>query len=202
MKRLGLSVLTLSLVALSSPATGQGRAEIAALGGWQFGGSLNAIAGEFNIDDALAITGILDVNVRPGGQLELMYDWQSTQLNLRDITGNRKLFDMNVHYIQIGGLGYVDRGKLKPFGVATLGLAIFDPKDTSTSGTTRFSFTLGGGAKVFPTQRIGLRLEGRLLMTVVESALGLGCGGGGCSGSLWGWGVVQGVVSGGLIIAM
>jgi len=202
MQRLSLSLLTLSLIALSSPATGQGRAEIAALGGWQFGGSLNAFSGEFNIKDALAITGILDFNVRHGGQVEVMYDWQGTQLNLRDVTGNRKLFDMNVHYIQVGGLGYVDRGKLKPFGVATLGIAIFDPKDTSTDGTTRFSFTLGAGAKMFPAQRIGLRLEGRLLMTVLDSALGLGCGAGGCSGTLWGWGVVQGVVSGGLIIAM
>ncbi len=202
MKRVALLALPITLAALSTPTLGQGRAEIAVLGGWQFGGKLSAIPGEFNMGDALAITGIVDVNLRPGGQLELMYDWQGTELNLRDISGNRKLFDMNAHYIQVGGLGYVDRGNVKPFGVATLGLTIFDPKDNTVDGMTKFSFTLGGGAKIFPTERVGVRLEGRLLMTIIDGALGLGCGTGGCSGSVWGWGVAQAVVSGGVVIAM
>jgi opacity protein-like surface antigen len=203
MNRVTWLVLALALCLGTSAAEAQRRkAEIAVLGGWQFGGKLNAFEGEYSIKDALAITGILDINLRPGGQLELMYDWQGTQIDLRNAAGKRKLFDADLHYFQIGGLGYVDRGKVEPFGVATLGLTYINPKDSQYSGETRFSFTLGGGAKVFPTERIGLRFEGRLLMTVIDGAIGLGCGTGGCGGSLWGWGLVQGVVSAGLILAL
>jgi len=193
--------LPVALCLSTSTAVAQGKTEIAVLGGWQFGGKLNAFQGEYGIEDAFALTGIVDVNLRPGGQLELMYDWQNTSITLRDAAGKRKLFDADLHYFQVGGLGYVDRGRVKPFGVATVGLTYINPLDDTVSGETRFSVTLGGGAKVFPTERIGLRFEGRLLMTVIDGALGLGCGTGGCSGSVWGWGVAQGVVSGGLILA-
>jgi opacity protein-like surface antigen len=199
MKRLALLAVAISLGVFSTPATAQrGKAEISVLGGWQFGGSYSTFEGTYSIKDALAITGVVDVNLRPGAQLELMYDWQGTQVDFR----STKLFDADLHYFQIGGLGYVDRGKVKPFGVATLGLTYINPKETQFSGSTRFSFTLGGGAKVFPTERIGLRFEGRLLMTVIEGALGIGCGTGGCGGSVWGWGLAQGVVSAGLILAL
>jgi len=199
MKRVIWIVLALAVCLGTSTAEAQRRkAEISVLGGWQFGGTISTFEGNFSIKDALAITGVVDINLRPGAQLEMMYDWQGTQINF----GGTKLFDADLHYFQIGGLGYVDRGKVEPFGVATLGLTYINPKDSQFSGTTRFSFTLGGGAKIFPTERIGLRLEGRLLMTVIEGAVGLGCGGGGCGGSLWGWGLAQGVVSAGLILAL
>jgi opacity protein-like surface antigen len=199
MNRATWLVLALALCLGTSAAEAQRRkAEIAVLGGWQFGGSLNTYqGGSLSIKDALAITGVVDINLQQGGQLELMYDWQGTQVNL----GGTKVFDADLHYMQIGGLGYVDKGKVEPFGVATLGLTYINPKDSQYSGETRFSFTLGGGAKVFPTERIGLRFEGRLLMTVIDGALGLGCGGAGCSGGFWGWGMAQGVVSAGLILA-
>ena len=198
MKRVVWIVLAVAVCLGASTAEAQRRkAEISVLGGWQFGGTYSTFEGTYSIKDALAITGVIDINLRPGAQLELMYDWQGTQVDFR----GTKLFDADLHYFQIGGLGYVDRGKVEPFGVATLGLTYINPKDTQVSGTTRFSFTLGGGAKVFPTERIGLRFEGRLLMTVIEGALGVGCGTGGCGGSFWGWGLAQGVVSAGLILA-
>jgi len=198
MKRVVWIVLAVAVCLGASTAEAQRRkAEISVLGGWQFGGTYSTFEGTYSIKDALAITGVIDINLRPGAQLELMYDWQGTQVDFR----GTKLFDADLHYFQIGGLGYVDRGKVEPFGVATLGLTYINPKDTQVSGTTRFSFTLGGGAKVFPTERIGLRFEGRLLMTVIEGALGVGCGTGGCGGSVWGWGLAQGVVSAGLIVA-
>ena len=199
MNRVTWIVLAVALCLGTSTADAQRRkAEISVLGGWQFGGSLNIYqAGSISIKDALAVTGVVDINIQRGGQLELMYDWQGTQVNL----GGAKLFDADLHYFQIGGLGYVDKGKLEPFGVATLGLTYINPKDSEFNGETRFSFTLGAGAKVFPTERIGLRFEGRLLMTVIDGAVGLGCGGAGCSGGFWGWGMAQGVVSAGLILA-
>ena len=200
MNRNSWLVLPFALSLAAQPAVAQGKTEIAVLGGWQFGGKLSAYEGDYSIDDAFALTGTVDITVRHGGQLELMYDWQGTAVNLRDASGKRKLFDANLHYFQVGGLGYVDRGNVRPFGVATLGLTYIDPTDVTVNGLTKFSFTLGAGAKVLPTQRVGVRFEGRLLMTVVDGALGLGCGPGGCSGGLWGWGVVQGVVSGGLIV--
>ena len=179
------------------------KVEFTALGGYQFGGTLDGFDGRYSIKPGFGFTGLVDITLRPGAQLELMYNRQETVERFQSFgSGIREdLWDVTVQYFQVGGLGYVKKGVAEPFGVFTLGLTSYSPAPSNVSGETRFSGTLGAGAKVFPSQRFGLRFEGRLMMTFLSSSVGLGCGTGGCSGGLWGWGVAQGVFSGGATLA-
>lgn len=60
----------------------------------------------------------------------------------------------------------------------------------------------GGGVKIFPSERIGIRLAGHLYSTIISGGTGFWCGTGGCGVGLSGWGVWQGDVSVGLTIAL
>jgi hypothetical protein len=61
---------------------------------------------------------------------------------------------------------------------------------------------LGLGAKYFASERVGLRVQGRLYATFLDSGGGVFCGFGGCSLGLFGTGVIQGDFSGGVTIAV
>ena len=204
-------ILGLAAVATlaASPAWAQGRAEITPFVGWQFGGWAAARNGDFRVSDEVVYGGILDFTVRPGAQAEFMYSRQETTLSFDDFfTGRRTLTDMTVEYIQGGGLIEIDRGhSAKPFVSATLGVTHLNPDQSQIEGVRvddewRFSFTLGAGVKVFPSERIGIRLQGHLLSTFLDTGGSIFCGGGGCSFGFFGYGIFQGSVSGGVTLAI
>lgn len=53
--------------------------------------------------------------------------------------------------------------------MGTLGVTLFDPKTSCVDSLTRFSLGLGGGARAFITERLGVRSEGRAFATLVEN---------------------------------
>ena len=63
-------------------------------------------------------------------------------------------------------------------------------------------YMFGGGVKIFPSERIGIRLAGHLYSTILSSGSGFWCGTGGCGVGLSGWGFWQGDVQAGLTIAL
>jgi hypothetical protein len=180
------------------------RLELSVLAGYQFGGSLDGRDGEYSLDDALSVTAIADVTLRPGAQFEFMYSRQFTQEQFQPYVGGVKetLWDATVEYFQFGGLGYVDAGAAQTFAVGTLGWTTYKVDDPTVSGESKFSATLGLGARAFPNDRIGVRVEVRMLMTFMETTGALGCGGWGCTGGFYGWGILQGVLSGGLTVGI
>jgi len=63
--------------------------------------------------------------------------------------------------------------------------------------------TLGGGVKIWLSDRIGIRAQGRLLLPMMWAGAGLSVGTGGTGFSLGaGTAMVQGDFTGGLIIAL
>lgn len=201
-----------ALLILTTPAWAQHRAEVTPFVGYVFGNSVNTGIGKVGIAGDMNYGVIVDVNVRPGGQLELSYARQDTRFTLEPFTGvKRDLTDVAVNYFQIGGLGYVDQGQAQPFAAFTLGATWYDPKENSiTDGDRviqindewRFSMILALGAKYFVGERIGLRVQGRLYATFLDSGGGVFCGFGGCSLGLFGTGVIQGDFSGGVTIGV
>jgi opacity protein-like surface antigen len=206
--RKGLAVLVMTLVLGSSQAWAQHRAEITAFGGWQFGGRATVRQGELKLKDAGFWGVAADVNVRPGGAIELWYSRQETTLKLDENFGfSRDLTDMTVEYFQAGGLLEVQRGTpAVPFVSFTLGATHYNPKERSIDGRTiddewRFSFILGLGVKTFFSERVGARLQGHFYSTFMDTGGSLWCGGGGCSFGLFGYGIYQGDISAGLSVA-
>lgn len=202
-----------ALLILTVPAWAQHRAEVTPFVGYVFGNSVNTGIGKVGIAGDMNYGVIVDVNVRPGGQLELSYARQDTRFTLEPFTGvKRDLTDVAVNYFQIGGLGYVDQGQAQPFASFTLGATWYDPKENSINDGEgrviqindewRFSMILALGAKYFVGERVGLRVQGRLYATFLDSGGGVFCGFGGCSLGLFGAGVIQGDFSGGVTIGV
>ncbi|UCF20673.1 MAG: hypothetical protein JSU87_04485 [Gemmatimonadota bacterium] len=207
--RNSILALALSTTLIAAPAVAQDRAEITPFVGWQFGGWAAGRSGDFRLSDDVAYGGILDIAVRPGAQAEFMYSRQETQLLFDDfLEGRRVLTDMTVEFIHGGGLVEIDRGhRAKPFVSATLGATHFNPEQSVIDGVRvddewRFSFTLGAGVKIFPSQRLGIRLQGHFMSTFLDTGGSIFCGGGGCSFGLFGYGIYQGSVSGGVTLAI
>lgn len=196
-------VMALALSSSQAWAQGAGRFEITPFYGWQFGGSVALLAGDLEIKDAAAYGVILDVTMRPGTQLELSYSRQDTELQFNPFGLPREtLSDMTVEYWQIGGLGFTQRGGARPFGSFTLGATHYNPDAARFDDEWRFSMVLGGGVKIIPSERLGIRLQGHLLGTFLSTGSTIWCGAGGCSFGLFGSGILQGEVSAGVILAL
>lgn len=143
----------------------------------------------------------LNVNVRPGAQVALVYNRTDSQLEFRPNRlgeAKRDLGDIAVEYWHIGGYSGIARGNVMPFGGLTLGATRFS---TSVDDAWKFSLTPQLGVKIFPHPKIGIRGQARLPITIIEGGLGFGfSSGGGSFVSVGGYGMFQFDVSGGIMI--
>ena len=189
-------------------AKAEPRFEISAFGGYTFGGRLdvvyNGVAGTLQIADQGSYGMAFDVRVRPGIVTEFLYVRQPTTLYFKPFTGARdEVFPMHVAYYQLGGLYEFPKGRLRPFAGVGLGLVHFNPKQAFASSEWRMAANASIGFRAFVTDRIGIRGQFHGLLPFQFSTGGIFCGGGGCSiGVSGGTAIIQGMVSGGVVIAM
>jgi len=176
---------------------GDSKFEITPYIGYQFGGQLHAVGtGDYKLDDSLNYGIALDLTIRPGLQLELLYHRQDTEIRL--IT---PIFDTSVEYFHIGGLYQLRWDRVSTFVLATLGTTHFNPDPAGLESEWRFSWSLGVGAKVFMSERIGFRIQGRLLSTWLSGTQDIYFGGPGGVYIRSGYTMYQVALSAGLIIA-
>jgi hypothetical protein len=204
-----LGMVICLLLFSSSGWAQQHRFEITPFGGYQFLGKTSVYFqnnyGDIDIKDSEVFGFSINVPVIYGAELELFYSRQDSRLNFKSgaFGTGETLFDMSVEYFQIGALRGIRQGNILPFGVVTLGATNFNPKKAGLSSEVKFSFTFGLGAKVYLSDRIGIRLQGTLLMPVQWAGGGVyfGTGGSGVSVNA-GSTLVQIDVRGGLIIML
>jgi hypothetical protein len=158
----------------------------------------------------------LNVNIRPGGQLQLLYQRQDTDLIFRSgfPSTETTLFPSAIEYYQIGGVGGLMQGNIFPFSKFTLGATRFAPGDpvdpdlieeldgASLQDAWRFSIILGLGVKAYLSEKIALSLEGTLPFTFFSAGAGLGIGTGGAGVYVGGSGLTQFKLSLGLAILL
>ena len=198
---------TIALITMLVPLqlSAQQGAELTAFGGYQVGGKLEVQEGDLRISDNPNFGVILNVPVQSGGQAELFWAHQETNLTLTDrITGVKsEVFPMSVDYFQLGGLVEAQRsGRVKGYGVGTLGATLLSPKGTDRSSEWRFSGGFGIGAKSFLNEQVGIRTEARLMFTLINGAGSIWCGGGGCLTNVSGTAVAQLLLTAGLTFKM
>ncbi len=187
-------------IALPSGLAAQGL-EITPFGGYQVGGKLQVQEGDLRISDNPTLGVILNVPVRSGGQLELLFAHQETNMKLtRRTTGlPETLFDMAVEYIQLGGLYEAERtGRLRVLGMGTVGATHYNPKERGRGSEWRLSGGFGVGGKSFVSERVAIRTEARLMFTLIHGAGSVFCGSGGCLANVQGTGMVQLLLTAGL----
>ena len=200
-----VTLFTLLALAPSALIAQSPRFELTPQVGYMMGWSVSYPLGSVDIKDAISYGGILGIRQGFGNLIELQYTYSSSDVSLKTYTGTGSTDDlgaMATHYIQVGGVRELKEGSVRPFGMGSLGLTIFDPESTTYDSDTRFSFAAGGGIKLYSkSERIGFRLQGRFIFNFLSGGMAMGCGSGGCGGAAAGTALVQFEPSAGLVIA-
>ena len=205
--------LTMVLIpAMHSPARAQGgyvppkRFEITPVGAYQWGGSYDTqvgngfTGGKIEEQDSFSWGAILSFLAAGNSAVELYYLRQDT-----DISGNQTRnvsTGFSNNYVQIGvRQGLPKTEGIAPFITASMGINVLDA--TNASSSTRFAWSLGGGAKwMAANQKVGVRMDIRWMVTPVPSGdYGTWCDYWGCyttSGTDW---LHQGSAGLGLVFA-
>jgi hypothetical protein len=160
--------------------------------------------GDFDIKDNPAFGIAVDFEVRPGTQIELLYQRQDSEMTFRDAATKQTetVTDMASSYYHIGALQGFRRGKTLPFTGLTLGASSFDPQGSGRETEWKFSFAFHAGAKVYLSERIGLRFHGRVFASFLDASAGLWAGTGGAGVAIGGSALWQWDLGGGLIILL
>jgi hypothetical protein len=206
-----LAGLFVALTGFASPATAQShKVELTPFVGYMFGGEVNVWDGSMSIKDDMNYGLVLDFVLNRNTELEASYTRMDTELVYDEFkVGKRPIYSTSVNVWQFGGqYRFNPQETVRPFLSGTLGFTHYgvgeklDDDAPNVSSDTFFSIVLGGGVKIFPSERIGIRLAGHLYSTILSSGGGFWCGTGGCGVGLSGWGFWQGDVQAGLTIAM
>jgi hypothetical protein len=186
------------------------KVEITPFGGYLLGGSVKFYEGKFKVEDAACYGGMLAVQVSSGNFVEISYTGMTTQGNWKpyndyEVSIPEGTVDMAVNHIQIGSVNELplDNEAVRPYGTLSLGTTYFNIKDDDADDEWLFSVAAGLGLKYFFNERVGIRLQARLILPVIYNGGGfyLGTGGSGMYVSTTAP-IVQGDFTGGLIIAL
>ncbi len=178
--------------------------EITPFTGYTWGGQFNdsETGARLKVNETADYGVMVDINLDQQSQVELYFSHQATKLKADNglFTGN-PLFDLDINYYHLGGTYGMDYGKIKPFLVGTLGVTHMVPQGPGLDALTNFSLSLGGGVKLFATDHIGLRLEGRWFGTLFNGSGSAFCTTGTCAINVQGDLFSQFVANAGIIIA-
>jgi len=182
---------------------------ITPMAGYLLGGSINFIDAVLDISSGGNYGLTIAANTGYNSWVELSYTFMSSDANFRSFRSgiDNQQFDLDVHYIQIGGLYDFLDSDFRPFGLFSIGASGYVPKNNSAinSGNLNsqwfFSVVLGAGIKYMFTPHIGIRIQARLLMPLTFNGYGFYAGTGGVGGGITSTSyLVEGDFMGGLII--
>jgi hypothetical protein len=161
-----LTVLSSALILASASSLRAQGVEIAPIAGVRAGGApFTTIAGDHLEHDTPALGAIVDLPLGGGLQFEAAFSHQHSG-------------DLTTDHWQAGGLQEFLPGRVRPFLTGILG---FTRYGVGGSNEVRFLVGAGGGVKLFPGSRVGVRLDGRLLMTLLDAdGTAVVCGSGPC----------------------
>ena len=212
MKKFTIALLIglLSFSFNSAKAQTENKIELAPVVGYQFGGRVKYYEGEFKMHDAMNYGVNLNFLVRQNHRFEISYSLMKTTGSLRSYhsyIGDPFTWDgdINIHYIMIGSHSELPVSeKLILFGGVSVGASILGIYEPGISDVWRFGLGITGGLKIPISDRIGIRLQGRLLMPMYFAGVGFYAGigtGGASSGLSMNAGIVafQGDFQGGLV---
>ena len=163
-------VLTLMVCAFGPPATASAQTlEITPFFGYRFGGDFFELVTEQPVDEdgAPAYGVFVNVPLGYGLQFEALYSRQDAYLT----TPERPLvpatrWHITVENYQAGALQEFRYGRMRPYLQSTFGLTRYAAEDNSE---LRFGFSAGGGVKLFPTEYLGVRFDGRTFVTFTDA---------------------------------
>jgi hypothetical protein len=200
-----LVVLTLTAAGVANAEDEQStRFEIIPTLGYISGDEIEVTGGVLKFDGSQSVGLVLDFDVWKGAELEISYTRQDTEVWFSDSTGTigGKLFDAGLDYLHIGATLGARKGRSVTFSSVSIGATHFNPKGVDVNGTWKLSVSVGVGAKVYFTRRIGARLHGRLLPTFLSTGSNIFCDDDRCYSKIESGAMLQWEISVGVVIAI
>jgi opacity protein-like surface antigen len=171
---LGAAALVSAPAMAEQPAREAQQFEVSPFIGYRVGGSFWLIgAGQHvELDDHGSFALAFDARADQSTQYELFYGRQSTVLRGAALVP----VSIKVEYLHIGGTVALDEAqRAKPYLAGGLGITRFNPDPALGHEDTRFSVSLALGLRVPVSRHFSLRLEGRGLLTPVNTDSALFC---------------------------
>lgn len=144
--------------------------EVGPVGGYRFGGGLfeRVTQQPVDLDGAPAVGIVVNVPLHDGLFVEGLVTHQDASVTVPSLfSGPATRWRIIVDHYQAGGLqefGYSQRAR--PFLTGLLGLTRYAAEGDNE---IRFTVSAGGGVKLMPVPRVGIRLDGRLFATFVSA---------------------------------
>jgi len=158
------------------------RVELSPFIGYETGSTVYTSLGYIYIGDGMDFGGNIDWRIGNNRYAEISFSHMMTSLNVDDGSNELYLFDLGVNYYSIGILQETKPlSKLSPYGLFSLGWVNYNPQSDDYSGENKMHFSLAGGLKIRATERIGFRLQARLLMPIFYAGTNFSSGTGGTS---------------------
>ncbi len=187
--------------------------ELTPYGGWLWTGSIfmPTYQGNWNSQNA-KVTDMGNYGVRLGVRLPSYmiaeFEWNHTNMDFeyRDFDGEQQSIPVSANYYWLGGIRDLSDGPVIPFGIFNIGAANFKNTENGNNATY-FAVGFGGGIKYFMNDKIGIRLQARIMAPMTFNGVFFGCGistgGSGCgTGLSSSSSIIQGDFTGGIILKL
>ena len=175
------TLLIIALIPSTSIAEGL---ELVIFTGIRGGGEFEDLGtgADLELQEAQTLGIVIDKQRKKGNYWEFYYSKQPTKITTSETFSSGSLFDVDVEYLHFGGKNYINKED-GTFLVGTIGATHFNPKASGLNDEIKFSLGLGTGIEFGGDRKVGLRLEGRVFGTFLDSSGAVFCGGasGGCT---------------------
>lgn len=151
--------------------------ELTPYGAYRVGGEFEEqdTTTSIDIDDSGSYGLIFNVSHSPVTQWEIIYSRQETNADASQLGLSNPAPDLSVEYLQAGGTYLWDGEHVRPYLAATIGGTRIDVDSPGFDDDTFFSFSLGLGLQIKPSNRLGIRLEARGFGTLLDADSDLFC---------------------------
>ena len=160
------SILFLTLLAAVTLAPAV-QFELTPFYGYRIGGELDDV--DISADDSASYGVTFGANLNDNHSIEFLWSHQGTEVDLDDFqVNNREItLDVDLDHYEVGWLFSGGDDQVKPF--FSLHAGILDISPDGIDSESYFSWSLGGGAKIFVNEMIGFRLAARWAITLVDT---------------------------------
>lgn len=192
--------------------------EIGGFAGWHWTGSIPAWRQDIKVSDKLNYGAT--IGYRVNDEMQVDFEWNHTEneatFRLYDNSGfpsgDPVSIPLTLNYYMLG-FNYLVPGNepIVPYGLVNIGV-MTSKGDTYEEGgqiyegnsETWFAAGLGGGIRIYPSERFGIKLQARLLLPMQFGGIGFGCGtGSGCGAGVSTYtSIIQGDFTGGVVLML
>jgi hypothetical protein len=166
-KALLLIFLLMTLLIASVVQVKAQRIELSPLIGYETGAYVNTNLGRIHAIGGMNFGGSMNINLGRGRWAELSFTQLYSSMDYETGLITNKLSDLIIDYYSAGILQEMKPGaKVTPYGLFTLGLVNYNPSSNAYSNANKMHISIAGGIKINPSEKVGLRLQARLLLPV------------------------------------